>query len=81
MYRINGHGWKVRMKTSFLFTAGQNESETILYLITSDKPVYLLTRRYDTYNAWDWTSNPTVDKSVSAGTALTENTPATPPSH
>ena len=65
-------------ENQLLFTAGQNESETILYLITSDKPVYLLTRRYDTYNAWGWTSNPTVDKSVSAGTALTENTPATP---
>ena len=67
-----------KSENQLLFTAGQNESETILYLITSDKPVYLLTRRYDTYNSWGWTSNPTVDKSVSAGTSVTENTPNTP---
>jgi transglutaminase-like putative cysteine protease len=61
-----------------LFTTGQNESETILYLVTSDKPVYLLTRRYDTYNSWGWTSNPTVVESVGAGTSITENLPVMP---
>jgi len=36
-------GVESKSENQLLFTAGQNESETILYLITSDKPVYLLT--------------------------------------
>ena len=65
-------------QTRLLFTAGLDESETILYLVTSDKPVYLLTRRYDTYNSWGWTSNPTVNESISAGTSIIGNTTNTP---
>jgi transglutaminase-like putative cysteine protease len=56
-----------------LFTTGQNESETVLYLITSAQPVYLLTRRYDVYNSWGWTSNADLSTSINAGSSANQN--------
>jgi transglutaminase-like putative cysteine protease len=57
-------------QAKLLFETPLEEGESIHYIVTSDKPAYWLTRRYDTYNAWGWTSNTTVDETVSAGTAV-----------
>jgi len=57
-------------QSKLLFETPLEEGENIHYIVTSDEPVYFLTRRYDTYNSWGWTSNSTADKEVSPGTPI-----------
>ncbi len=62
-------------QAKLLFETPLEEGESIHYIVTSDKPAYWLTRRYDTYNPWGWTSNSTADEAVSIGTTVVGEEP------
>lgn len=65
-------------QSKLLFETPLEEGENIHYIVTSDEPIYFLTRRYETYNSWGWTSNSTVDKEVNPGTPVTGETSGVP---
>ncbi len=71
---------KSQDQAKLLFGTPLDQSDTVQYIVTSDKPAYWLTRCYDTYNSWGWTSNPTLDKAVSAGTSIVGEEPHSPDS-
>jgi transglutaminase-like putative cysteine protease/preprotein translocase subunit SecG len=62
-------------QAKLMFETPLEEGESIHYIVTSDKPAYWLTRRYDTYNPWGWTSNSTADEAVIAGTTVVGEEP------
>ena len=42
-------------------------SGKIQFIVTSDRPLYWRTRRYDTYHSWGWTSSATIDYQLEPG--------------